>query len=177
MGAVGAKRAAPRRENKTTSLQNAPREKAAVATSASSSMNREPLVASLPVQQRTEASKYAKHMERLQKVKPSVDNGPPRRFISADVRNGKRQMQRQERRFEIEHANAILLDKMQRIVDLGTTASNSGIIHAEEPELTSLNSHVRRQDLERITRENRGIVRRIQVHRSACTGHTGMCLE
>lgn len=126
-------------------------------------MNREPLFASLPVQHRTETSKYAKHMERLRNVKPSVDNGPPRKFIGADGRNGKREFQKQERRFEIEYENAILLDKMRRIMELGTTASNSGVFYVEEPDLTSLNSNVRRRDLERITRENMGIVRRIQV--------------
>jgi hypothetical protein len=126
-------------------------------------MNREPLVASLPVQQRTEASKYARHMDRLRNIKPSIDNGPPRKFVSASGRNGKRELQKQERRFEIEHENAILLDKMRRIMELGTVASNSGLVHVEDSDLTSLNSHVRRRELERITRENMGIVRRIQA--------------
>jgi len=125
-------------------------------------MNRERPIASIHVQQKTEARKYALHMERLQKTRPSIDNRKPRQHVSANG-NGKRLHQQQERRFEIEYENAVLLDKMRRISTLGTTASNYGLVIHEDPEARSLNANTRRRELERITRENLGIVRRIQV--------------
>ena len=139
-------------------------------------MNKEPLIASIHVQQRTEASRYAKHLERLPCQQPSIESGrrqrqmcirDRRKAVHANGNFGKRNLQQQERRFEIEYENAILLEKMRRITELGTSGSNSGVFYREEPDLRSLNATARRRELERITRENMGIVRRIQVTQAA----------
>ena len=61
-----------------------------------------------------------------------------------------------------EYENSLLLDKMRRIMDLGTAASNSGAYAAGESNPRSLNAGLRRRELQRITSENMGIVRRIQ---------------
>ena len=125
--------------------------------------NRDLPVINRTIESRWERKSYAMHMRRLQNIKPSVDNKPP--MLPSHMRNNrKREQQQHERTYEIEYENAILLEKMRRIMDLGTHASNSGlhVAHRDEVHTRSLNAQARRRDLERITAENMGIVKRIQ---------------
>lgn len=132
------------------------------------SMNREQPVASITLHAKTEAKKYAQHIDRLRKIKPSIDNRAPREHVDhVGAASGKKMKQKNERRFEIEYENALLLDKMRRIIKLGTVMSNSGILTYAHPPLQSLNAGQRRRDLERINRENMGIVQRIQASHSS----------
>ena len=74
---------------------------------------------------RCERLRYQKHMDSLRRMKSSIDNRPPK--IPSHMRNNaKRAQLMQERSFEIESENAMLLEKMRRIMDLGTVASNPG---------------------------------------------------
>ena len=126
--------------------------------------NRELPVINRTIESRWERKSYAMHMRRLQNIKPSVDNKPP--MLPSHMRNNrKREQQQHERTYEIEYENAILLEKMRRIMDLGTHASNSGlhVAHRDEVHTRSLNAQARRRDLERITAENMGIVKRIHA--------------
>ena len=68
-----------------------------------------------------------------------------------------------DRRAAIDNENMILLNKMRNIFARGTIASHSGTARPPpEVEPRSLNQESRRRELERITRENLGIVQRIR---------------
>ena len=100
-------------------------------------------------------------------MKPAVTSGwgpkragPPPYPHIAD--NPKRALQEDVRYATIEYENSLLLGKMRRIMQLGTAATNRGVWSSAEVPPRSLNEGLRRRELERITADNLGIVKRIQ---------------
>jgi len=126
--------------------------------------NKELPIINKTVEGRSEQRNYQLHVQRLRKIKPMIDNKPsPTSGLSHMQSNAKRDQMMNERNYAIECENALLLDKMRRIMHLGTVGSNSGASpYYEEIEPKSLNAGKRRRELQRITAENMGIVRRIQ---------------
>lgn len=126
--------------------------------------NSELYMANVHVERRHDLSKHLGHLERLSTVTSSVAGS--RGLTGSDyphLRNNlnKRKME-EDRRAAIDHENMILLSKMRNIFSKGTTASNSGFVQPFEVQPRSLNQEARRRELERITRENLGIVHRIR---------------
>ena len=94
-------------------------------------------------------------------MKPSVDNKPPPDF--SHLRSNLKKQQVEEERFtEIERNNRILLSRMSSIMRKGAAIDNKPTSH-NAPK--SLNSIKRKQELDRITRENQNILKRIQARK------------
>jgi len=129
-------------------------------------MNKELPVINHTIEDRSGRRNYEMHMQRLAGIKSMVDNkAPPTQWHMRA--NAKRAQIQHERSYAIECENALLLEKMRRIMELGTSASNKGLPVPEEVEPQSLNAGRRRRELQRITNENMGIVSRIQASDSA----------
>jgi E3 ubiquitin-protein ligase TRIP12 len=98
------------------------------------------------------------HKQRLRSMKPTVDTAPPRAAEFDHLRNNlKREQLLEERYFEIDRENKILLQKMSDIMrhtSYGNERAQSGP--------PSLNRDLRKQELMRITQENQAILKRIQ---------------
>eukprot|EP01138_Halocafeteria_seosinensis_P008063 gb/GECG01008239.1/.p1 GENE.gb/GECG01008239.1/~~gb/GECG01008239.1/.p1 ORF type:complete len:1087 (+),score=226.14 gb/GECG01008239.1/:1-3261(+) len=102
---------------------------------------------------------YLNHVSALGHVQPKVDNGPPPRMPHLR-HNKKREAIQDERNFEIERENIILLNRMQDILRKPTDKKRSTAPF-------SMNIGVRRRELARITQENRAMLDRIQKARPA----------
>eukprot|EP00698_Gefionella_okellyi_P013367 TRINITY_DN3653_c0_g1_i1.p1 TRINITY_DN3653_c0_g1~~TRINITY_DN3653_c0_g1_i1.p1 ORF type:complete len:236 (-),score=41.32 TRINITY_DN3653_c0_g1_i1:204-911(-) len=96
------------------------------------------------------------HTDRLQSVRPSVDNKAPKRFTHLR-QNLKRAQMEEERYSSIERHNRMLLGKMERIMRQKNTLDNQN-----EYEARSLNFVVRKREMMKITQENLSILKRIQ---------------
>ena len=126
--------------------------------------NSELQMANVHVERRHDFSKQSQHIERVLTAPSMVDNSSG--MTGNDYihlrHNAKRAMMEEDRRAAIDHENMILLTKMRNIFSRGTIGSNSGSFKPLEIEPRSLNQEARRRDLERITRDNLGIVHRIR---------------
>ena len=130
-------------------------------------INRELHMASFVIERRHDFATQQAHVQRVISAKPQVSmaDGPVARDFAHIRQNAKLRMMEDERRAAIDHENMILLTKMRGIFSRGTQASNSGAPRPVEVEPRSLNQEKRRRELERITRENLGIVQRIRTRR------------
>lgn len=96
---------------------------------------------------RQDQETYLKHVSALGEVDARIDNGPPPRAPHL-YRNRKKETMKEERNYEIERENIILLNRMQDILRKPTDKKRS-----TEP--FSMNIGYRRRQLSRITQENR----------------------
>lgn len=106
------------------------------------------------------------HMEKLRKVKPTINLKKPKVFKHLKSRAKKEQML-EDRYTEIERENRILLEKMTSIMQKPnrTSTSFSQDRFANYPAFQtkkSLNRQQRKQELLKITLENQAILRRLQ---------------
>ncbi len=106
------------------------------------------------------------HMEKLRKVKPTLNVKKPKAFKHPKSRAKKEQML-EDRYTEIERENRILLEKMTSIMQKPnrTSTSFSQDRFANYPSFQtkkSLNRQQRKQELLKITLENQAILRRLQ---------------
>jgi len=136
-------------------------------TSSARRLNQEKATANRPIEARWEKRDYDNHRRRLREMKPAVTSGwgpkrQPPPFYSHIADNPKKALQEDVRYATIEYENSLLLGKMRRIMQLGTAATNPGVFSPAEVAPRSLNEGWRRRELERITNDNQGIVRRIQ---------------
>lgn len=105
--------------------------------------------------------------ERVRLATPLIRSQKPPPAYEHVRNNPKRRMMLNDRSQEIDAENMILLNKMRGIFQHGTAATNRGANpRAFEVETRSLNQDRRRRELERITRENLGIVHRIRSSKS-----------
>ncbi len=131
--------------------------------------NLEQPVPNLAIQRKMEADAHQRHLARLRAIKPSVDNKPPRRpplHRSPAARAQRKSAFQTERDFAIAYENALLLQKLRDIMAHPKNPAFSADA-APLPPPRSLNTMRRRQELERIARENHGIVHRIRGVSSA----------
>eukprot|EP00164_Ancoracysta_twista_P001578 GFYU01002067.1.p1 GENE.GFYU01002067.1~~GFYU01002067.1.p1 ORF type:complete len:225 (-),score=32.01 GFYU01002067.1:524-1198(-) len=100
---------------------------------------------------------YQIHKQRLNSMKPAIDNKPPTKYTHL-VQNLKKAQLEEERYSEIERENRILLEKMSTIMQQTHFHARSGSAQAPR----SLNKEYRKRELMRITSENQAILKRIQ---------------
>lgn len=106
--------------------------------------------------EREEQRRADLHRTRLRNAKPQVDTAEPHAAHMSHVRkNVKREMREEERYSQIDRENRLLLKKMTDIARQQGPAT-------DRPGPTSLNQATRRKELLRITKENQGILGRIQ---------------
>ena len=99
----------------------------------------------------------AKHLEKLNNIKSSIDtSAPPRRNHLR--RNRKKEQMMEERFAKIERENRILLEKMSHIMQNNTLDNKNG----SSKYAHSLNKESRKRELSKITQQNQSILRRIQ---------------
>lgn len=119
-------------------------------------MHRAQPVASQVCADKWNARAYNLHRQKLATVKPSVDNNPPQMYPHLYQKLKKAQLQ-EERCSEIERDNRTLVKRMASILQRG------GLDNGQPPTMTkSLNKVRRRQELERITKENLSLLKRIR---------------
>jgi len=102
------------------------------------------------------------HAKKLATMKPSIDMAAPKAYPHVSF-NAKRMQMEAERNSAIERENKILLGKMYTIMN-----SESEMLKdngAQRGSVTSLNMTVRKQEYDRIARENQAIMQRI-LHRA-----------
>lgn len=102
--------------------------------------------------------KQAQHRKNLANMRCSIDNKPPVRYRHLQ-RNMKKEQLMEERFANIEKDNRLLLEKMSFII------RNSSLDNHLEPQyqnFKSLNKDGRKAELQRVTRENKDLLRRIQ---------------
>ncbi len=100
------------------------------------------------------------HQKRLRSIKAAIDNKAPKR-PSHLRKNLKREQMMEERYATIERENRLLLEKMSSIMQ-----GNHGIdnkLRKPKNVGSSMNKTYRKRELQRITRENQAILRRIQA--------------
>eukprot|EP01112_Ceratiomyxa_fruticulosa_P000193 TRINITY_DN101_c0_g1_i5.p1 TRINITY_DN101_c0_g1~~TRINITY_DN101_c0_g1_i5.p1 ORF type:complete len:274 (+),score=81.36 TRINITY_DN101_c0_g1_i5:179-1000(+) len=116
-----------------------------------------PTMASKVCQERWDEYNLAVHKEKLAKIKPSIDNTPPKAATHLDFRR-KRDQMREERLSTIEKDNLILLQKMTNIMKSPSTIDNRNTRHKKK----SLNRDVRKTEIDRISTENEKLLKRLQ---------------
>ena len=136
------------------------------------SKNREVPMANERVEQAMRVRNLTRHYGRVRHAQPATDHGEPTDHIGRRLTelphmryNAKKAQVEGERYHTIEYQNALLLEKMRKIMYLGTAASNNGhheTGHPDEVMPRSLNAGSRRRELRKITEQNLGIVHRIQ---------------
>mmetsp|Transcript_41763 Transcript_41763/g.75823 ORF Transcript_41763/g.75823 Transcript_41763/m.75823 type:complete len:286 (+) Transcript_41763:119-976(+) len=98
------------------------------------------------------------HQRRLQEIRPEVDTRPPSVCRIGHVRtNLKREQLLEERYYQIDRDNRILLQKMS---DIMRSPGYSSMRARSGP--VSMNKDARKVELMRITQENQNILKRIQ---------------
>ncbi|KAF4690558.1 hypothetical protein FOZ63_032414 [Perkinsus olseni] len=105
------------------------------------------------------------HKQKLKEMRSTVDTREPQVCHLEHMRiNAKREQLLEERYCEIDRENRILLQKMSDIMRQPSatlqSAQPTGGMNQQGP--VSLNKTLRKRELMRITRENQGILRRIQ---------------
>jgi len=127
------------------------------------------------IKKKRDESTYAMHVERLQTIKRSssqtfgMQNKDMQLIKNSSIlrqNNRKREVQEELNKQKVERENRILLDKMTEIVNCLTFTTFPNINKKSVPKMKSLNEHVRRTEIVRITSENFGIVKRIQQQQS-----------
>mmetsp|Transcript_13447 Transcript_13447/g.24054 ORF Transcript_13447/g.24054 Transcript_13447/m.24054 type:complete len:219 (-) Transcript_13447:8-664(-) len=96
------------------------------------------------------------HRDRLQTMKPAIDNKPPKKPTHL-TNNKKREQMLEDRFIRIERENRMLLERMSSIMQKKGLDNDS-----RRHQVKSLNKSYRKKELQRITQENQNILRRIQ---------------
>jgi len=105
---------------------------------------------------------YQGHKKRIQNIKSTVDTRPPPpvSVLTKTGRSGSRQKRlRDERKTQIERDNMLLLKKMVHISETGGRVDNKNKNEFHK----SLNGWKRRQELDRIERENISVLKRLAL--------------
>lgn len=118
-------------------------------------MYREQAVSSRVCNEKWQDRSYRIHRQKLQRVKPSIDNKAPAMYPHLYQKLKKAQME-EERCSEIERDNRTLVRRMTEIMQ------RSAIDTQNPVEYRSLNKEARRRELIRVTQENQGLLKRIQ---------------
>eukprot|EP01001_Neometanema_parovale_P009304 NODE_5548_length_934_cov_101.918619_g5325_i0.p1 GENE.NODE_5548_length_934_cov_101.918619_g5325_i0~~NODE_5548_length_934_cov_101.918619_g5325_i0.p1 ORF type:complete len:251 (+),score=63.17 NODE_5548_length_934_cov_101.918619_g5325_i0:82-753(+) len=118
-------------------------------------MHRAPPVSSKVCSDKWQERSYRIHRQKLQKIRPSIDNQAPQMYPHLYQKLKKAQME-EERCSEIERDNRTLVRRMTEIMQ------RSAIDTRNQVEYKSLNKDARRRELVRITQENQALLRRIQ---------------
>eukprot|EP00162_Nutomonas_longa_P024128 comp8283_c0_seq1/m.8920 comp8283_c0_seq1/g.8920 ORF comp8283_c0_seq1/g.8920 comp8283_c0_seq1/m.8920 type:complete len:185 (-) comp8283_c0_seq1:74-628(-) len=100
------------------------------------------------------------HLDRLRRMKPDVDNREPPKQVHLR-QNLKRAQQLLEKSSQIERDNRKLLLKMSAIMQ------RNALDNQNEVEFKSLNRNKRKNELQKITKENQAILTRIQQRKPA----------
>merc|ERR1719269_404421 len=91
-------------------------------------------------------------------MKASIDTKEPHTRQGGKRRNPKKEQMMEERFAEIERDNRLLLEKMSYIMRHNSLDNQNPMEYAH-----SLNREQRKRELQKITRENQAILRRIQA--------------
>jgi len=117
----------------------------------------------MPVQNKACMERYRKkcqerHRQKLRDMKCSIDNRSPREATHLTTKAKKNALM-EDRIIQIENENRLLLQKMSHIMKYkgGIANKNEGIQYGH-----SLNKERRKRELQRITKQNRQILQRIQ---------------
>merc|ERR1719393_791551 len=94
------------------------------------------------------------HVDKLRKMKPGIDMRSPQQYPHVQY-NAKRMQMEAERNLAIERENKILLGKMYSIMNAEPAYKTHKVT------VTSLNMTLRKQEYDRIARENQAIMQRI----------------
>jgi hypothetical protein len=122
-------------------------------------MDRGILVGNRLCARRLEEAKHVRHIEKLQQIKPGIDNRSPVSSSFTHLRsNPKREQLIEENYNEIDRANRKLLERMKEII---RKPSESSCLVGSKKGLRSLNRESRKKELKRITNENLSIMKRI----------------
>jgi len=106
-----------------------------------------------------DTARYEAHRARVNLAKADIDNAPPKLYMHLHV-NLKKLQTEEERLAVIERDNRMLLEKMSHIM-----RTQGQVDHRNFYEHKSLNYEKRQKELDRITRENKSILSRIQGRR------------
>ena len=110
---------------------------------------------------RVQREKQERHRAKLDRMHADIDNRLPNSYSLPHLRlNYKRGQQMEDRFAEIDRENRILLQRMSEIIRKPSIVS---FAHPKTQKNTSLNRGSRRKELERITAENMGILKRIEL--------------
>jgi len=119
-------------------------------------MSRPQAVASQICADRVNTRNYNAHRTKLATIRPGIDNTAPKVYPHMYQKLKKAQVE-EERCSEIERDNRTLVKRMTTIMQ------RSSLDNAQTAaKVASLNKHKRRQELERITKENHSLLKRIQ---------------
>lgn len=102
------------------------------------------------------------HLEKLKRIKPTVDNSPPKVYKHLEVNIRKIQIE-EARLAEIERNNTVLVEKMADI--MRTTATEHDYTKGNEPEpeyLQMLHMARRQRELDTINRQNLAMLLRLE---------------
>eukprot|EP00924_Labyrinthula_sp_SR-Ha-C_P014746 snap_masked-scaffold_43-processed-gene-0.26-mRNA-1 protein AED:0.10 eAED:0.10 QI:0/-1/0/1/-1/1/1/0/197 len=99
------------------------------------------------------------HKEKLQRIKPSIDNKEPVK-PSHYKKNKKRELEMEENFSKIEKENKLLLQKISEIMDKSFIEKIQDPYASNHPR--TLNRSFRKRELQRITKTNREILKRIE---------------
>mmetsp|Transcript_7986 Transcript_7986/g.8753 ORF Transcript_7986/g.8753 Transcript_7986/m.8753 type:complete len:183 (-) Transcript_7986:250-798(-) len=102
---------------------------------------------------------YQQHVERLKKMQPTVDAGPPREHPLSN----KREMDKRRQYLNIEFDNKLMLERLAKVVQHKTIDNeihHSVEMHAKFKKKLVLTK--KRMDMQRLTEENQRMLRRIQ---------------
>ena len=100
------------------------------------------------------------HKKRIRNMKAAIDNKAPKRPTHMK-KNLKREQMMEERYATIERENRLLLEKMSAIMQGGHGIDNR--LRKPANVGSSMNKSYRKRELQRITKENQAILRRIQA--------------
>jgi E3 ubiquitin-protein ligase TRIP12 len=102
---------------------------------------------------------YQQHVDRLKKMKPSVDAGPPR----AHPLSNKREMDKRREFLNIEFDNKLMLERLAKVVQnksIDNEIHKSVEMHARFKKKLILTK--KRIEMQRLTEDNQRILKRIQ---------------
>ncbi|XP_051968018.1 sperm axonemal maintenance protein CFAP97D1-like [Xyrauchen texanus] len=97
------------------------------------------------------------HLDRLETVKPVVDNKPPRTYLHCHVNMKKMQME-QKRQMDIERDNRLLASRIAMPRNVRKTSNH----YQPKP---SMNADIRNRELVRISLENQAILMKINLRK------------
>jgi hypothetical protein len=124
------------------------------------SMDRAVAVGNKLCANRVQRERHERHRAKLDRIHADVDNRLPNSYSLPHLKlNYKRGQQMEDRFAEIDRENRILLQRMSEIIRKPSTAS---FVQPESHKSSSLNRGSRRKELQRITNENMGILKRIE---------------
>lgn len=102
-----------------------------------------------------QAKHHAEHMDRVRKMKPVVDAGPPRELPMS----GKKEIERKRFQEKVERGNRALLDRLGKAME----RKNIDNERHDKIKFQSLQAGLKKVELARVTMENQLILHRIQT--------------